>query len=37
MDVCADKFNNTLGFCPDDFPCEVDGPSGNVQRCLPPI
>jgi hypothetical protein len=35
--LCADKDNNTLGICPDDLPCEYDGPTGNVQRCLPPI
>jgi hypothetical protein len=35
--ICADKDNNTLGECPEDLPCEYDGPSGNVQRCLPPI
>jgi hypothetical protein len=36
-EICADKDNNTLGNCPEDLPCEYDGPDGNVQRCLPPI
>jgi hypothetical protein len=36
-DVCADSFGNSVGQCPEDLPCEFDGPSGNVQRCLPPI
>jgi hypothetical protein len=35
--VCADKYNNTIGLCPESTPCEYDGPSGDTQRCLPPI
>jgi hypothetical protein len=35
--VCADKYNNSLGQCPEDLPCEYDGPDSNTQRCLPPI
>jgi hypothetical protein len=35
--VCADKFDNTLGFCKDDFVCTFDGPDSQTQRCVPPI
>jgi hypothetical protein len=35
--ICADKYDNSLGICPEDLPCEYDGPSGETQRCLPPI
>jgi hypothetical protein len=35
--VCADKFDNTLGFCQHDFVCVAEGPDSNTQRCLPPI
>jgi hypothetical protein len=37
FDVCADKFDNSLGVCPEDLPCEFDGPDSHTQRCLPPI
>jgi hypothetical protein len=36
-EICADKDNNTIGNCPEDLPCEYDGPTGTVQRCYPPI
>jgi hypothetical protein len=35
--TCADANNNSIGVCPESTPCEYDGPTGNIQRCLPPI
>lgn len=36
FDTCADKYSNSLGECPEESPCEYNGPTG-PQQCLPPI